>query len=1105
MAFDLSRVYDRGRPGRAMVLSPDEERDILRTLGHGTMSGLAAVGNLLDLPGSSVRDVLAGENPLDQWTQSWFSPENRTTGRDLARQYGAAGNRDSWGNFLGGLGVEIAVDPLTYLTFGASALGKAGKLAKAAGVLPKTRVGRLTKNLRGLARDPDVLKHLEDAATKRGINLEDVLDQPLGGMFGTVFGGAYGSGKLSQKVAGRMDRIGKAVSESVPGRAVNALFDSSAGGLLRKSDQKLARQIYEAKHKFNPQMKLGFLRSVERVKQGQQAFRESFGGDLGQRLADQGIDVSDFDLEGHITDTYDRVLRIAAESPQRLPKALAVGADDARLQEIREVAESLRVTNAELYQSTLEMGGKGEWLEDFDSILDAALHAPRRAKRSTRIAKGEDWFTRKRMLDTTKGLGIKREAVIRRIPADVVNDVVTDSELRRRLAAGDRDAAVDHIMETYGEYMDTKWLPPPKTEGVLPGMEDALQQRHAELSRVQHAKDLAKYVKEHADKPIFTNKFLADNLDYIERGHHAKVTMQSVHQYVGAELDEFGGAVDGGILLPDVYKAANMDPDRSLQYLAKQRGIDPSALNSMRISEDAAVAISANMRIQHSPEWVEAIGGFLDSFLNLFKTSVTVPFPGFISRNLGSGQFVNASSGLLDIRDFAPRGGYTKRMRDAYRWFRSGGEGAEYLDEMWSQSLLGRTFDDVTLGDVATTPEEMMPTFKGVSEKALERIEESPLTGILQAGRMLPGIRQVVSAADRVPGVTRGARASRVMLNRWIEAGTRANQLAEWMNRVPMYATLRDKGFTPEAAAREVKKLHFDYADLAPFEKKVMRRATAFYTFSRKMAPLMVERLMERPGGLMGRTIMTSGRSGDRDSLQPEHIAQTLAIPWKTAPDGTKSYWTGLGLPHEDPLSFLSVAPGSGALGSLTPILANAGREAISRWNPLFKGPLEFFTGETFFQGGPGGGRALEDLDPTIGRTLTNIRDLWTGQKTREAEPFIDPLVEQVAANSPLTRFLTTGRMLTDPRKWEDPLSIATNMLLGPKISHVSPAAQDAVIRELAADFMKKELSGSEFTRNYISQAAIAEMPTEEQRELARQFNALMNTLTQRRRLRARR
>lgn len=48
---------------------------------------LAAVGNVLDLPGSAVRDMLAGENPFDQFA-SPLTSDNRLTGRDVLDRWG---------------------------------------------------------------------------------------------------------------------------------------------------------------------------------------------------------------------------------------------------------------------------------------------------------------------------------------------------------------------------------------------------------------------------------------------------------------------------------------------------------------------------------------------------------------------------------------------------------------------------------------------------------------------------------------------------------------------------------------------------------------------------------------------------------------------------------------------------------------------------------------------------------------------------------------------------------------------------------------------------------------------------------------------------------
>lgn len=95
---------------------------------------LSGVGNLADLPGSMVRDILGGQNPLDQ-ILSPFSFQNRLTGRDLNRRWGLAGEEDTGLNAAGGMATELATDPLSWLGAGAlfKALRGAGKAASATG------------------------------------------------------------------------------------------------------------------------------------------------------------------------------------------------------------------------------------------------------------------------------------------------------------------------------------------------------------------------------------------------------------------------------------------------------------------------------------------------------------------------------------------------------------------------------------------------------------------------------------------------------------------------------------------------------------------------------------------------------------------------------------------------------------------------------------------------------------------------------------------------------------------------------------------------------------------------------------------------------------
>src|SRR5690606_963105 len=106
-----------------------------------------------------------------------------------------------------------------------------------------------------------------------------------------------------------------------------------------------------------------------------------------------------------------------------------------------------------------------------------------------------------------------------------------------------------------------------------------------------------------------------------------------------------------------------------------------------------------------------------------------------------------------------------------------------------------------------------------------------------------------------------------------------------------------------------VTELHFDYSDLAPFEKGVMRRIVPFYSFSRKALPLTGKTLLERPGGVMAQTIRASNPDDMGDGPIPEYVAETASIPLERLEDGSMRYLTGFGLAHEDPLSLINDNP----------------------------------------------------------------------------------------------------------------------------------------------------------------------------------------------------
>ncbi len=146
-----------------------------------------------------MRDTLALKNPFDQLL-SPFSEKNRTTGRDLLRQYGMAKDEDSWGNFGAGMAAELLLDPLTYTGIGA--LTKAGTAAKKANLLEKAtdvanasakasakaasvhapKIGSVTAKIKGTPRS--LIDNADDPMKAReafyvAVGAEDMLDQPL--------------------------------------------------------------------------------------------------------------------------------------------------------------------------------------------------------------------------------------------------------------------------------------------------------------------------------------------------------------------------------------------------------------------------------------------------------------------------------------------------------------------------------------------------------------------------------------------------------------------------------------------------------------------------------------------------------------------------------------------------------------------------------------------------------------------------------------------------------------------------------------------------------------------------------------------------------------
>src|SRR5690606_26789733 len=74
-------------------LTPEQQTSLIRQIADTGLSGLAAVGNLLDVPASMVRDVLTLRNPLDQLIDP-FTDQSRITGRQMLADWGVMSEND---------------------------------------------------------------------------------------------------------------------------------------------------------------------------------------------------------------------------------------------------------------------------------------------------------------------------------------------------------------------------------------------------------------------------------------------------------------------------------------------------------------------------------------------------------------------------------------------------------------------------------------------------------------------------------------------------------------------------------------------------------------------------------------------------------------------------------------------------------------------------------------------------------------------------------------------------------------------------------------------------------------------------------------------------
>ena len=554
-------------------------------------------------------------------------------------------------------------------------------------------------------------------------------------------------------------------------------------------------------------------------------------------------------------------------------------------------------------------------------------------------------------------------------------------------------------------------------------------------------------------------------------------------------------------------------------------------LKFLTVVPSLAKSLTAATSFGVQPESVGKLLGGIDSATNLFKSAMTA-FPAFVARNVGG----------MAVKSWHTDQGTLGSTLDAMRMLvgkpvESLATDPSVLNLAAKLKAAGFSIDPKRL-----TPQEATDLYSTVLHGA-DTLSGWNMASTTSSGKMTPGAPPPIvpktladytanfpgqlSGANRTygtpfsigdffkkligkknaagkgttwnpfKGTARGVRGATESTYAPFAATQYANSFAEDQSRLADVMRLTTQGYDPAVAADMMKtaKFRYDPGSFTPFEKNVMKRVVPFWAYTKQATADTIRELAGNPGGKLGQIIKATGAMSDTDNMMlPDYVKQTFAMPIPEGfplvgpePGGEPRYLTGFGLMHEqDPFGFL----GAGARG--------VGLEALSRMNPLLKGPIEYAMGHSAFQRGPGGEpRSLEDQDPLVGRLLRNISDTATGQRTREPVTWPGSQgMESIIGNSPLSRLLSTIRTLTDPRK---PLPAKLlNRLTGARLTDVTEASQQAMLQKALKNMMKGE-GAKTFENVYFPNSTLATMSPEDQTN-ARRLQALIQMMAKRKR-----
>jgi hypothetical protein len=1054
------------RRKRRSGLSPEDEADVLDSIKEASGGTIDTLAYILDTPAAVARAIIAGEPH-----RAFASADERVSGRELLRKAGIIpeGQEDNWSNFALGAIAEIGLDPLAVLSGPAKALTSAGQAAKKLNLLDDAARALSKQHLAGKSSGEILKRASSEVAARGGIDAVnagkniDLYSKPLVGRraaqrYGTLDDLIqYADDPLKAESEARSllgadyDKIVKQnlsgdVGVSLPFGDPFATFNVPGGGAYSDALDKIG-----AKFRWSPAGRAWSYATDPRV------------GDT-------------MDAEGQILNRANFERRAAAQKQASSLMAdaetrLLAGADDAfseegnrrlgRLMEgignpedlkwaqnpaVREMLDTWDQLRGDYPGRMRDVGLSGATIKDEFGLdylpyqADPALEM--RGRRDPKLGS---------RLSTMTGDQMRRTSAMR-VPGG--RDQIMDLSQDYNVSGPNRVYKTD---ESAATYLADKVFGAPYAS-----LDIKKQKRLVRLARVLHKlpEDITR------TNPLFGQHPLQMIRQYIEGREGAMANAETLYDSMAqfAVNTPFSKVPDGRhIPLTEAIKKLGLRTtvtaagevgarQQMRQRLATIFKTTPDKINLSQISipQEHLDRMLKTSDAFTNPKIAGEIVQKLDEFTRIWKGSI-LAWPARIVRDVYSGQFANWLTGAFDMPSVIA------------------------AKSLLAEGATGQSFYKFL---------DNVPRYAGIAdpvERAAAFNADLAATNLMRHGQSLDRTASITGskALENIPGarpVTMASIGDELVSGKWngfgdnpiLRAGEQANNLSDGINRYGGYLSLLSQGFTPEAAAKAIKKVQVDYSSLSDFERLYMRHFFPWYTFQSRMFGEIVQQLVQRPGGRYGQTIgivSDMQREASNDEYIPSTLRSQVAIPigdiFGTEDDGITTYMHKFQLPGFSELQMLNLKPT--LEGTLKGTLQSAGAQL----HPMYRVGTEVITGRDLYR------------DTKLGENPTGI--VSQAMRAAGGDPgYGSALLDRAVGNVPFVqRPAQVAAQILDTRSGA-PLSqrailAGLGATTGVGIKQVSEAQQEADQKRVAMDSIEPFIS--EMPIAYIPEALRPNVP----------------------------